>query len=169
MLSLSKRIRLWVTRTILEQSNVHILSYFLDCIKELMQLDNWECIYQMYLGFSHPEIQALFKTHSEEFDPARMKALTDVTTLFQVENPPFGRYKRVCHNFGPPMLLILASDLEDLEFINNSQPDYQENGFINLEKCRLEAREIESIIGRQGCLKSFDMVPHIRAWLQDHM
>eukprot|EP01119_Soliformovum_irregulare_P000658 TRINITY_DN10478_c0_g1_i1.p1 TRINITY_DN10478_c0_g1~~TRINITY_DN10478_c0_g1_i1.p1 ORF type:complete len:356 (-),score=64.39 TRINITY_DN10478_c0_g1_i1:267-1313(-) len=166
---LSKRIKLWVTKTILDESNVNILSYFLDCIKESMRLNNWECVYQMYLGFSHPEVKALIQTHFKEIDSSRRQAWTDVTSLFQVENSPFGRYRRVSHNFNPPVLPILGSHLEDLEFVNLSQPDYKENGFINLKKCRVEAGVIEEIRSLQSIHHDLNTMPHIRAWLQNHM
>eukprot|EP01119_Soliformovum_irregulare_P018495 TRINITY_DN5692_c0_g1_i2.p1 TRINITY_DN5692_c0_g1~~TRINITY_DN5692_c0_g1_i2.p1 ORF type:complete len:135 (+),score=34.47 TRINITY_DN5692_c0_g1_i2:756-1160(+) len=134
-----------------------------------MPLQNLEFGYQMYLAFSDPKIEALYQSSHKAIKDSRKQVWEDTKLFFQVEKgSPFLQCRPIIRTSNPPILPPLEMYLQDLEMVNASQPDQLENGFVNFEKCKEEAKIVQEIAYLKSGY-SFPLVEDIREWLENNV
>ena len=138
----------WVISSILNESNVksraQIVKKFISIGVELLRLNNYNGVFELFSGLNATPIGRLKLTWAEVGKFAgEMKKLSEVT----VPMKSYQAYRaeiKAHHNF--PCIPFFGVYLQDLTFIHEGNEDKMENGDVNFYKCSLTTKVIDDML-----------------------
>eukprot|EP00042_Codosiga_hollandica_P048046 m.531087 g.531087 ORF g.531087 m.531087 type:complete len:1223 (-) comp57575_c0_seq2:122-3790(-) len=173
----------WVVRTLVElqhhQERVECLSMFIEIMRELLQLNNFNGVMEIYSALDSSAIRRLKFTWAEI--PAKRKKTFDECGQLMTREKNFSMFRAKLQSITPPCLPFFGMYLSDITFIEQGSPDWlpedpdaetttqqtspKLSKLINFGKRRLVARSTNEI--QQYQLDPYDLAvePSIQQFL----
>eukprot|EP01117_Protostelium_nocturnum_P011539 TRINITY_DN4183_c0_g1_i1.p1 TRINITY_DN4183_c0_g1~~TRINITY_DN4183_c0_g1_i1.p1 ORF type:complete len:490 (+),score=126.49 TRINITY_DN4183_c0_g1_i1:135-1604(+) len=160
----------WVTYTIVMEPNLKkrtkILSFFVQLIQHLYELNNFNAIFAIVGGFGNSAVHRLAKTFGG-LKPDRKKLLDEMRFLTDPVKS-WGNYRIKIGKVDPPCVPFIGVYQTDLTFIEEGNPDkFAGTDLINFKKCRMIADVILLIQRYQQKPYNLDLVDVVQQFLSD--
>lgn len=137
------------------KKRVQILDKFIQVLRVLRELNNFNTLMAIVAGLNHSSVQRLKKTW--ELIPSR--SLTTLHDLERLMTPAgnYSAYRVVEARKHQHFLPFFGLALKDLVFANDGNPKRLENGLINFGKLRLLASAVQRIMIYQSNRYEFEV------------
>jgi len=161
----------WISYQVVKEPNlkkrVSLVSRFLRVAKECIHLGNFNAVFEITSGLQQSSVHRLKQTWAlvkkQEKDATIFSHLIDLTS----GTGSFSSYRKQLHGANPPCVPYLGVYQSDLTFINDGNPDFLENGYINFFKRRLVAEVINEAQTYQQKPYNLKEVKSIIDWLRN--
>jgi son of sevenless-like protein len=154
----------WVQTEILKggetpKQRAVVFGKLLEICEHLKSLNNYNALMEIVSGLNASPIFRLKLTWAA-IGSKQVEAFRELEALVS-SNSAYKNLRTKLHTIKPPCIPYMGMYLTDLTFINDGNPQYLEQGYINFDKCRRLSAVIQEIIQYQQtpyCLKSVDEI-----------
>jgi len=160
----------WAQWQIVSEPNVKkraaVIRKLIKVTEELKKLNNLNAVFVFVSALRSAPVNRLKKTW-EEVPKALQKQAEEFDAVTSTASS-FAAYRLELHNANPPCIPYMGVYLSDLTFIEEGNPDFLENGYINFFKRRMVAEVIKEIQQYQQTPYNLTPVPALQKYLTNH-
>jgi hypothetical protein len=164
----------WVTISILDAQKVklcaRVMARFIKIAEHLRKLNNYNTLMAVFTGLNNSSVHRLRYTR-RELPREQQKTLEELEKLLSCENS-YANYRAVYKKGRPPTMPFIGLHLRDLEFVEESNPDFEvvedtKEKKINFHKRRCAWQIIVDLLRFQPVPFNFHYVHQISTFLRN--